>query len=129
MGKHVKIVDCPHLPNVDAPVEWAVTAGGVFYTSQIPIRQDGSVETGVIEDQAILTFENLKLSVEAAGGSLRDMTQVQIFITNPDDFPMVNEVYQRYFKPPYPNRATVVAAGLLLPGMAIEIVATAHIGD
>lgn len=129
MASKVKIVNCPHLPNVDAPVEWAVTAGGVFYTSQIPIRKDGSFEVGDIEDQAVLTFNNLKLSVEAAGGNLHDMTQVQIFITRPEDFTKVNEVYQRFFKPPYPNRATVVAAGLLVPGMAIEIVATAHIGD
>lgn len=122
------VIDCPHLPKVDAPVEWAVVADGVFYSSQIPIRADGTVETGSIEQQAVLTFNNLKLSIEAAGGSLQDMTQVQIYITRPEDFAMVNEVYQRFFTPPYPNRATVVAAGLLIPDMAIEIVATAHIG-
>ena len=40
----------------------------------------------------------------------------------------MNAVYRTYFEPPYPNRATVVVAGLLVPGAIIEIVANAHIG-
>ena len=40
----------------------------------------------------------------------------------------MNAVYRAYFEPPYPNRATVVVAALLIPGANIEIVAHAHIG-
>jgi hypothetical protein len=39
----------------------------------------------------------------------------------------MNEVYARSFKPPYPNRATIVA-NLMVPGAKIEIVAYAHLG-
>ena len=34
------------LPGVDAPLEWAITADGVLYTAQVPIKSDGSIETG-----------------------------------------------------------------------------------
>jgi enamine deaminase RidA (YjgF/YER057c/UK114 family) len=39
----------------------------------------------------------------------------------------MNAVYRRYFTKPYPNRATVVVAGLMAPGATIEIVAYAHL--
>lgn len=122
-----KKVQIPSLPDVTAPVEWAVTAGGALYTSQIPIRSDGTVETGPIERQAKQALDNLRDALKAAGGSLDDVTQVQIFLTRAEDFAVVNEVYRRYFRAPYPNRCTVVVAGLLVPGMAIELVAHAHL--
>jgi enamine deaminase RidA (YjgF/YER057c/UK114 family) len=116
-----------HLPSEDAPIEWAVTADGVLYTAQIPIRTDGSIETGDIEKQADLTFDNLKKTVEAAGGTLADVTQVLVYLTGKEHFAKMNEVYRRYFSKPYPNRATVIVAGLMVPGAVIEIVAYAHL--
>jgi 2-iminobutanoate/2-iminopropanoate deaminase len=116
-----------HLPSEKAPIEWATTADGILYTAQIPIREDGSIETGDISKQATLTLDNLKRTVEAAGGSMDDVTQVLVYLTSPDAFPGMNAVYETYFRKPYPNRATVVA-GLMVKGAKIEIVAYAHIG-
>ncbi len=116
-----------HLPGEDAPLEWAVTADGVLYTAQIPIRTDGSIESGDIEKQADLTFDNLKKTVEAAGGTLADVTQVLVYLTGKEHFVKMNEVYRRYFSKPFPNRATVIVAGLMVPGAVIEIVAYAHL--
>lgn len=115
------------LPDVTSPVEWATMKNGVLYTAQIPIHADGTLETGCIRDQAELTMNNLKKTVKSAGGSMCDVTQVLIYITNPEEFSVVNEVYRSYFEKPYPNRATVVAAGLVAPGTTIEVVAYAHI--
>jgi len=116
-----------HLPGEEAPIEWAVTADGVLYTAQIPIREDGSIETGDISRQADLTFGNLKRTLEAAAGTLDDVTQVIVYLTRKEDFQNMNAVYRRYFKKPYPNRATVIVAGLMVPGAVIEIVAYAHL--
>jgi 2-iminobutanoate/2-iminopropanoate deaminase len=116
-----------HLPADGAPIEWAVSADGIVYTAQIPIREDGSIETGSIEAQADLTFSNLKRSLEAAGGSLGDVTQVLVYLTNKEAFAPMNAVYRRYFSQPFPNRATVIVAGLMVPGAVIEIVAYAHL--
>lgn len=116
-----------HLPGDEAPIEWAVTADGVLYTAHIPMRADGSIETGPIERQAEVTFDNLKRTLEAAGGSLDDVTQVLIYLTDPAAFQGMNAVYRRFFAKPFPNRATVVVAGLMVPGALIEIVAYAHL--
>jgi len=116
-----------HLPSERVPIEWATTADGILYTAQIPIREDGSIETGDITKQATLTLDNLRRTVEAAGGSMDDVTQVLVYLTSPDAFPGMNAVYEKYFRKPYPNRATLVA-GLMVKGAQIEIVAYAHIG-
>ena len=116
-----------HLPGEDVPIEWAVTADGILYTAQLPIREDGSIETGDIDAQATLTFTNLKRTVEAAGGTLDDVTQVLVYLTRPQDFAGMNAAYRRFFAKPFPNRATVVVAGLMAPGAVIEIVAYAHL--
>ncbi len=116
-----------HLPGEDAPIEWAVTADGILYTAQIPIHADGTIETGDIEKQAELTYGNLRKTLEAAGGCLDDVTQVLVYLTHKEDFARMNDVYRRHFAKPYPNRATVIVAGLMVPGAVIEIVAYAHL--
>ena len=117
-----------HLPSDQAPIEWAVTADGVLYTAQIPMRDDGSIETGDIAAQARVTFDNLKRTVEAAGGTMADVTQVLVYLTDPAAFAGMNEVYRTFVDKPFPNRATVIVAGLMVPGAVIEIVAYAHLG-
>jgi len=117
-----------HLPAVSAPLEWATTADGILYTAQIPNREDGSIETGDIRVQAQLTLDNLRRTVEAAGGSMADVTQVLVYLPDPLDFAGMNEIYAKAFQPPYPNRATIVAS-LMVPGARIEVVAYAHVGQ
>jgi len=115
------------LKAANAPIEWATIADGILYTAQIPMKADGSFETGDIGVQTELTLQNLKQTVEAAGGTLADVAQVLVYLPHPEDFPGMNAVYSRYFPQPYPNRATIVAQ-LMVPGARIEIVAYAHIG-
>jgi enamine deaminase RidA (YjgF/YER057c/UK114 family) len=116
-----------HLPAVSSPLEWATTADGILYTAQIPNREDGSIETGDIRAQAELTLSNLRRTVEAAGGSMDDVTLVLVYLPDPADFPGMNEIYAKSFEAPYPNRATIVA-NLMVPGAKIEVVAYAHVG-
>lgn len=115
------------LPQTGSPIEWATIAGNTFYTSQIPIRADGSYETGDIRRQTELMLDNLVVSLKAAGLTTADVAQVTVFLTDVNDRAGYNEVYSRYFSAPYPNRATVIVAALGKPGMRIELTAQAHI--
>jgi enamine deaminase RidA (YjgF/YER057c/UK114 family) len=116
------------LKAASAPIEWATVADGIVYTAQIPMKADGSIETGDIGVQTELTLRNLKQTVEAAGGTMADVTQVLVYLPDPADFPGMNAVYQKHFPKPYPNRATIVAQ-LMVAGARIEIVAYAHVGQ
>ncbi|SDR55539.1 Enamine deaminase RidA, house cleaning of reactive enamine intermediates, YjgF/YER057c/UK114 family [Paraburkholderia fungorum] len=111
-----------HLPEIGQPFSWATHASGVIYTAHGPIRADGSIDIGPIENQARLTFQNLKLTLEAAGASLKDVAQVLIYLIDVEEVRTVDSVYREFFEEPYPNRSTVIAKGLVVPGMKIEIV-------
>jgi len=116
------------LPALAQPFSWAVKASGLLFTAHGPVRPDGSIDTGAIEDQARLSFANLQRAVEAAGGRLDDVTQVLIYMTDVKDMPAIDSVYREFFAAPYPNRSSMGVAGLVVPGMKIEIVAYAAIG-
>jgi len=115
------------LPALGQPFSWAVKSAGMLFTAHGPVRQDGSIDTGPIEDQARLTFANLKRAVEAAGGGMDDVTQVLISMTDVQDMAAIDAVYRGFFAAPYPNRSSAAVAALVVPGMKIEIVAYAMI--
>ena len=121
-----EVVDCG-LPALKQPFSWAVKGGGLLFTAHGPVRQDGSIDTGPIEAQARLTFANLRRAVLAAGGTLADVTQVLIYMTDVADMPAIDAVYREFFAPPYPNRSSAAVAALVVPGMKIEIVAYAAV--
>ncbi|BBH45866.1 RidA family protein [Pseudomonas sp. KU43P] len=105
-----------------APLEWAVVGNGTLYTAQIPIDAQGQVVAGGIEAQTRQTLDNLCHTLEAAGASLDDVTQVLIYVTDRSYLATVNSLYGQYFQAPYPNRAAVVVAGLAREEMLVELV-------
>ncbi len=110
------------LPQFKQPFSWMVRAGGVLYTAHGPVRPDGTVDTGPVEQQARLTFDNLQRAVQSAGKTLDDVAQVLIYMTDVSDMPVIDMVYREYFRAPWPNRSSAGVA-LVVPGMKIEIVA------
>ncbi len=125
-----KAIKCK-LPTPDAPLNWVVTAppGEVLYTAHLSIGSDGQFKDGTIEEQTRQTMENIKDAVESAGGTMADIAQCLIYITDASEFAGMNSVYAEYFTGTYPNRATVVVAALLAPAAKVEIVAYAHLGS
>jgi enamine deaminase RidA (YjgF/YER057c/UK114 family) len=114
------------LPDGSSPVEWATMGGKTLYTASIPIYADGSIETGDIAVQTELTLKNLKQTIEAAGGTMDDYTQLQVILTDKQYFEGMNEIYRQFFTAPFPNRATIIA-DLMVPGAKIEIIANAYL--
>jgi reactive intermediate/imine deaminase len=73
-----------------------------------------------IKDQAEQVLKNLIAICEEAKGSLADIVKITIYITNMNDFAVVNETMQKYFSEPYPARATVEVSALPL-GVNVEM--------
>lgn len=111
-----------NLPDVGQPFSWAVRSNGVIFTSAGPVREDGSIDTGPIEDQARLTFQNLQKAMEAGGGTLADVAQVLIYMTDVSYMKTIDTIYREFFSAPYPSRSSA-AVQLVVPGMKIELVA------
>ncbi len=87
--------------------------------------ETGEIVTGDIERQTRRALTNLRQAVEAAGGTLANIVQVQVFLVDKADAGGMNRVYAEFFVKPYPVRATVVVKELLAAGLRIEITATA----
>nr|WP_314259075.1 RidA family protein [uncultured Devosia sp.] len=110
-----------------APINDAVRAGKQLWL--VAIAEDpvsGEIVDGGIAAQARRCIENLEIACKAAGGSLRNLVMVQIFLVDSQDAAGMNAVYREYFtEQPYPVRATVVVKELLAKGLLIEMTATA----
>lgn len=111
------------------PISGTVRKGNLVLTAQIPKDPiTGAIVSGDIETQTRRTLANLKMAIEAAGGTLADVMLMQVFLIDLADAAGMNRVYAETFAEPYPCRATVVVKELLAPGMRIEIIAQAQLG-
>ena len=109
-----------------APVSDANRAGNHLWLVAIAENPEtGDIIEGGIEAQTRQTLRNLDQAVRAAGGTLADIVNVQIFLIDRDDSSGMNAIYAEFFQKPYPVRATVVVKELLADGLRIEITATA----
>lgn len=110
-----------------APINDAVRAGKQVWL--VAIAEDpvtGEIVSGGIEAQARRCIQNLEIGIKAAGGTLRNLTMVQIFLVDRADAAGMNTVYREFFTAqPYPVRATVVVKELLVDGLLIEMTANA----
>ena len=112
------------------PVSDANRAGNHVWL--VAIAEDpvtGDIVTGSIEAQTRRTLQNLDQAIRAAGGTLADVVNVQIFLIDRADAKGMNAVYAQFFSKPYPVRATVVVKELLADGLRIEITATAVLAN
>ncbi|HEC2607618.1 TPA: RidA family protein [Raoultella ornithinolytica] len=113
------------LPDIGQPFSWATRGGGMLFTAHGPVRADGTIETGPAEQQIALTFDNLTQALQAVGSHSDNVLQVIIYLTDVNDVARLDDIYQRYFNAPYPNRSTVIVDKLVVPGMKIEITVSA----
>jgi 2-iminobutanoate/2-iminopropanoate deaminase len=113
-------------PPAIGPYAQAIRAGGlVFCSGQIPLDPgSGQVVSGGVAEQTARVLDNLSGLLGAAGLSLGDVVKTTVFLVSMDDFPVMNEVYQRYFPEAPPARSTIGVAALPR-GARVEIEAIA----
>jgi enamine deaminase RidA (YjgF/YER057c/UK114 family) len=113
------------LPKPTAPFSWAMETNGTLYSAHVPIRPDGSIETGDATHQTLVTLDHLRATLKAVGATPADVALVQIYLTSLDHKPAVDAAYSNFFNEPYPVRACVAVSALPTPGTMIEMVVTA----
>jgi len=65
-------------------------------------------------------MENIRQILEVAGLKMNDIVKTIIYLTDLNDFTLVNYIYHNYFEPPFPARACIQVAGLP-KGAKVEI--------
>lgn len=100
----------------------------VVYISGQTARDPTSqiVAVGDVKKQAEKVFDNLRVAVEAAGGSMEDIARITTFVVGlkPDDRLWIGEMVKKHFPQP-PAHTLVGISALAAPELLIEIEAVA----
>jgi reactive intermediate/imine deaminase len=109
-----QIIQTDQAPAAIGPYSQAVKCGNTVYLSgQIPLDPKSmTMVNATIEDEIHQVFRNLRAVAEAAGGGLKDIAKLNLFLTDLVQFPKVNEIMIEYFVQPYPARAAIGVAAL-----------------
>lgn len=109
-----EIISTTDAPQAIGTYSQAVKVDNTVYLSgQIPLVPESmELIEGDMRVQISRVFDNLTAIAKAAGGSLEDISKLNIFLTDLSNFPLVNEIMAEYFSEPYPARAAVGVASL-----------------
>ncbi len=108
------IIQTDNAPQAIGTYSQAVKVDNTVYLSgQIPlVPETMELVEGDMNAQIHRVFDNLQAVCRAAGGRLDDIVKLNVFLTDLDHFPLVNEIMASYFSEPYPARAAIGVAAL-----------------
>jgi reactive intermediate/imine deaminase len=109
-----EVVDTKAAPSAIGTYSQAVRSGSLLFLSgQIPLDPT-TMKLCAVDPRAqiVQVLDNLEAVIRAAGGELRHIVKLSVFLTDLAHFPLVNELMAARFKPPYPARSAVGVASL-----------------
>jgi 2-iminobutanoate/2-iminopropanoate deaminase len=123
-----RVVQTNRAPKAIGPYSQGIAAGSLLFTAgQIAIDPDtGSLVEGDVAQQTERVLQNLKAVIEASGTSLSKVVKTTVYLTKPEHFGPMNEVYGRYFSAEPPARTTVFISSLP-KNLLVEIDAIAQL--
>ncbi|HYI26728.1 MAG TPA: RidA family protein [Bradyrhizobium sp.] len=106
----------------------------IYLAGQVSSDASGKlVGEGNFEAQAEQVFSNVKIAVEADGGTMADIVKMNIYLVaevSQDEVPKMRAIRDRYVNTKKPPASTlVVVSRLARPGWLIEIEAIAALDD
>jgi 2-iminobutanoate/2-iminopropanoate deaminase len=121
-----EVIQTENAPKPLGPYSQAVKVDKfLFVSGQVAIDPEkGKIVAEGIKAQTIQVMENLKAILHAAGYSLSDVVQSNVYLSSMALFSDFNEEYAKYFDKAFPTRATVGIE--LMPGALLEVSAVAY---
>jgi len=106
--------------------------GTLYLGGQIGWNKDQVFETTDFIGQMEQALRNIVDIVEAAGGTVADITRLTWFVLDKKEYLArqreVGDVYRRVFGKHFPAMSMLVVSGLLEDAAVVEIEATAYLG-
>lgn len=121
----MEFINTGKAPAAIGPYSQGVSASNIIFSSgQLPINpENGELITDPYKATK-MSLDNIKNILEAAGAKVKNIVKVNIYLTNMDDFSVVNEAYAEFFKDHKPARSCVEVSRLPKDGV-LEIEAIA----
>lgn len=102
----------------------------IFTSGQASITEQGEiVGLGDFDAQVEQTMKNVARVLELSGSSMKDIVKVNIYVTDITTFPKILELREKYFTNPWPADTIVEVTSLAIPGLMIEVDATAVVSS
>jgi len=113
-------------PAAIGPYSQAVKLNGMLYTSgQIALELNGEMVENDIKKQTRKIFSNIQAILEDNNTCMDNVVKVNIFLTDMNDFGVVNVIMAEVFGDHKPVRSTVAVAGLPKNAMIeMDVIAT-----
>jgi len=117
-----KAIQIPNAPNPVGSYSQAILENNLLFVSgQIPLNpMTNELEISSIENATNRVMLNIKALLEASGMKMHNIVKCSIFLTDLNNFTVVNEIYSSYFDGVYPARETVEVSKLPL-NVPVEI--------
>ena len=119
-----QIIKTSNAPDPVGPYNQAIKAGNFIYCSgQIaidPISNEIKC-LGDIEKETLQVLKNLSAVLYAGGAKLEDVIKTTIFLTDLNNFQIVNKIYSDFFNTETPPARACVEVSSLPKGVLIEI--------
>ncbi|MBD3244599.1 MAG: hypothetical protein GF335_01250 [Candidatus Moranbacteria bacterium] len=120
-----KVISTKKAAPAIGPYSQALKAGNfIFLSGQIGLTLKGEIVSENLEDQVHQIMKNIQAILKVENLDLKDIAKTIIFLTDMNDFVVVNEIYGKYFNGICPARSTVEVSKLP-KGAKIEIEAIA----
>jgi 2-iminobutanoate/2-iminopropanoate deaminase len=120
------IIESKDAPKPIGPYSQAILVNGFLYVSgQIAINpKTDEIEKDDITLETHQVMNNLKAVLAQANMDFSDVVKATIFITDMNNFTLINQVYSKYFNGMFPARETVQVSALpALVNVEISVVA------
>ena len=109
----MKYINTAHAPAAIGPYSQAVSSSGfLFLSGQLGLDPASMILAEGIEAQTHQIFKNIKAILQEADKDFSQIVKTTIFLTNMDDFALVNVIYGDYFGDHRPARSTVAVSRL-----------------
>lgn len=108
------VVATDRAPSAIGPYSQAIKTGGLLFVSgQIPVDPaTGEVVAGDVAAQTRQAIKNIIAILQSQNIGLENVVKATVFLTDMNDFPIVNQVYGEYFPQAAPSRSCVQVARL-----------------
>ena len=119
-----QVIKTSNAPDPVGPYNQAIKAGNfIFCSGQIAIDPVSNEinSLGDIEKETVQVLKNLLSVLTAGGAKIEDVIKTTIYLTNLNDFQIVNKIYSDFFKVDNPPARACVEVSSLPKGVSIEI--------
>ena len=117
-----KIINTDNAPKAIGPYSQAVVSNKFIFTAgQICLDPStGELNNSNFKTEVIQVFKNINAILESAGSNLSKIIKCTVFITDLNNFNIVNDLFEESFKKNFPARS-IIEVSKLPKNVNIEI--------